>query len=74
VTIQQRIAAASEAEQAVREHCMCLRFETTGTHYRVIYPDGYFPQGVQASKRMGKAEALTRMLDVMERHWKASFP
>jgi hypothetical protein len=53
---------------------MCLRFEETGTHFRVIYPDGYFPNGVQVDKRLGKIEALERILLAMERHWKESLP
>lgn len=68
------VKAARDAEVAVKTHCMCLRFETTGTHYRVIYPDGYYPNGVQVDKRLGKREALTRMLAAMERHWHESLP
>jgi hypothetical protein len=72
--IQTRIEKVREGLAAVKAHCMCLRFEETRTHYRAIYPDGYFPNGVQVDKRLGKHVALERMLIVMERHWKESFP
>lgn len=73
-TIQSRVATVRERLAAVKAHCMCLRFEETRTHYRVIYPEGYFPQGVQVSKGLGKRIALERLLLVIERHWKESFP
>lgn len=73
-TIQTRVAKVRERLAAVKAHCMCLRFEETRTHYRAIYPEGYFPQGVQVDKRLGKSVALERMLLAMERHWKESFP
>lgn len=72
--IQSRAEKVRERLAAVKAHCMCARFEEDRTHYRVIYPDGYFPAGVQVDKRLGKAVALERMLIVMERHWKESFP
>ena len=72
-TIHNRVAKVRDRLAAVKAHCMCLRFEETRTHYRVIYPDGYFPEGIQVDKRLGKHVALERMLIVMERHWKESF-
>lgn len=74
MTVQAATKAVQESLDAVKSHCMCFCFEETTTHYRVLYPDGYFPNGVQASKRLGKAEALSRILGAMERHWKESFP
>lgn len=71
---QDNIAAVNNAMNRVKEHCMCFSFTETETHFRVIYPDGYFPDGVQVSKSLGKANALVRLFDAMERHWKASFP
>jgi hypothetical protein len=73
-TIQQNINSAKDAENAVRNHCMCAKYEMTGTHYRVLYPEGYFPNGVQVSKRLGKIEGFSRLLAMMERHWRESFP
>lgn len=32
----------------------------------------YFAYGAQASKALGKTEALYRLLSIMERHWQAS--
>lgn len=74
MNVRDATKAVRDAIVAVKSHCMCFRFEETGTHYRVIYPDGYFPNGAQVSKGLGKAEALSRLLGVMERHWKESFP
>lgn len=73
-TVTDSVATVRDLESQVKAHCMCLRYESDATHYRVIYPDGYFPNGVQVSKRLGKAEALRRILDAMERHWKGSIP
>ena len=61
-----------EAKTLVREHCMCAKFEDIGTHFRVVYPDGYYPNGAQAHKGSGQLVALNRLLEVMERHWKES--
>jgi len=72
--IKENIKQAADAKAAVLAHCMCLKYEETGTHYRVIYPDGYYPNGVQVDKRLGKKEGHERLLAAMERHWKESFP
>lgn len=66
-------ARVEEHLATVKDHCMCAKFEEDATHYRVIYPEGYFPEGVQCSKGGGKYVALERLLIVMERHWKESF-
>ena len=55
---------------AIKDHCMCARFQSMNDRFRVIYPDGYFPNGVQASYSIGKIAALARILDMMEHHWK----
>jgi len=72
MTIQGNIKSLNEITAMVRSHCMCLKFEETQTHFRVIYPEGYYPNGAQASKALGKTEALYRLLSIMERHWQAS--
>lgn len=54
----------------VRAHPMCLTFEDDGRYFRVIYPAGMYPNGAQSSYGDGKAAALTRILNVMERHWR----
>ena len=71
-TVQIRTKQVQNAIDAVKAHCMCARFEENRTHYRVIYPEGYFPDGVQVAKGGGKHTALARLLIVMERHWKDS--
>lgn len=72
MTIQGNIKSLNEITAMVRSHCMCLKFEETRTHFRVIYPEGYYPDGVQVSKALGKAEALRKILVYMESHWQSS--
>lgn len=72
MTVQRNIQSFKDAKAEVLAHCMCFRFEDVGGKFRVIYPDGYFPNGVQVSKAMGKTKALQRLIEVMERHWKES--
>lgn len=71
-TVKERTHRVNDLIEQVKEHCMCARFEDDGVKFRVIYPEGYFPNGVQCSQGMGKAAALEKILDVMERHWKES--
>ena len=73
-TIQARTALVRERLAAVKEHCMCAAFTEDKGYYYVTYPEGYFPDGIRASKGGGKWVALGHMLIVMERHWKESFP
>jgi hypothetical protein len=58
--------------QTVKAHPMCLRFTDDHGVYLVIYPEGIWPQGVQAAYtgQLGKAGALERILMHMENHWK----
>lgn len=72
MTVQRNIQSFNDAKAEVLAHCMCRRFEDVGGKFRVIYPDGYFPNGVQVCKSMGKTKALQRLIEVMERHWKDS--
>lgn len=68
--IQERIDAINDLLVELQAHPMCARFSDDGARYLVIYPEGMYPDGAQASQGMGKALALTRLLAVMERHWK----
>lgn len=75
MTIRENAKRATEMLEKVKSHCMCARFEDLGGAYRVLYADGFFPNGVQAAyAQCGKAVALERMLNVMERHWLESYP
>lgn len=56
----------------VKTHCMCAKFEELSSHYRVIYPRGFYPYGAQAHKGGGKANALKNLLMAMERHWQSN--
>lgn len=70
--IQDRIDEIAELVQQVRNHPMCARFTDEHGVYLVIYPEGYWPMGVQVTHtgRMGKATALRRLLLNMENHWR----
>lgn len=70
MSVTENIAKVIKAKEAIMAHCMCARFVEEGRHYAVYYPEGFFPAGVRAHKGMGKAAALGRMLEVMERHYK----
>ena len=70
--IVERTEAVNALRSTVKEHCMCAKFDDDGARFRVIYPCGMFPDGVQASYGNGKAVALSRMLAAMDRHWKAN--
>jgi len=68
-TVQENIKAVNVATMKVGEHCMCAKFIEDPTHYTVYYPPGFYPNGARVDKRMGKAYALNRLLEVMERHY-----
>jgi hypothetical protein len=72
--IQERTAEVAKLMAEVKNHCMCLKFEDDSQYFRVFYPEGYYPQGVQINySLMGKAVALRKLIEYMEKHWKASF-
>jgi hypothetical protein len=73
MSIAENFNAVKEAMAAVKDHPMCAKFEDVGGKFRVIYPYGMFPDGVQASFSIGKRVALDRILNVMERHWIANY-
>ena len=59
----------------VKSHPLAADFNDHPGCFLVTYPPGDWPvEGVRASKAGGEAVALKRTLDVMERHWLASFP
>lgn len=64
--------ALREIRQQVETHCMCAKFIEEPTAYVVYYPAGMWPNGCKGSfnRFSGRAAALRRMLEVMERHWK----
>jgi len=68
-----RTEAVNKAMTSVKEHCMCAKIEDDGRHFIVIYPEGDFPtHGARCDYSVnGKTWALDRLLEVMERHWKA---
>lgn len=67
---RENMARVETLEREVQDHPMCGRFIHERGAYVVYYPDGMFPNGVRASIGMGKALALSRLIEVMERHWK----
>lgn len=71
--VQANIEAVASKLNEVVSHCMCARFDDLGGVYRVLYPAGMLLDGVQATYAgCGKAIALDRILNAMERHWKES--
>ena len=74
-SIQERAALVAARLAEVKAHPMCASFSEDRHWYFVVYPEGEFPvHGVRVSKGGGKWVALGRLLIVMERHWKESFP
>lgn len=67
MTIQSNIDSKEKAMQAVKDHCMCAKFEQG----MVIFPDGYYPQGVRFQDT---AKGYIDALSVMENTWINSFP
>jgi predicted carbohydrate-binding protein with CBM5 and CBM33 domain len=70
MNLKENIQAVTDAKEKLETHCMCAKFEETETHFKIAYPVCMYPNGAQASKSMGKAAALLRLLEVAERHWK----
>ena len=72
-TIKENIETLEGLLKEVNDHCMCARFDSRGDKYIVIYPAGYgWPAGIQCDKRLGKIEALKRILAAMEKKWEES--
>lgn len=72
--IQNRIDQINTTKQAILTHCMCFDFAENKTHYQVIFPIGFYPEGIKAAKNIGKNDALKKMLDFMEKTWVESYP
>ncbi len=72
--IQDRIERVEALKRQIENHCMCLNLTEDTARYLVVYPSGFYPQGVQAAKGTNKAVALQRILNAMEEHWLASYP
>lgn len=68
--IAERTELVRKLKKEIVSHPMAARFSEDRGCYLVFYPEGFFPDGARVSKGMGKAKALARMLEVMERHWK----
>jgi len=68
-TVAENVESVKTIISAIKNHPMCAKFEESDGKFRVIYPCGMFPDGVQASFSIGKRVALERMLNMMERHW-----
>jgi len=73
--IQERTDRVLNLIQSVKEHCMCLNFVDDGGYFMVVYPDGDFQvHGTRIDYRdLGKAKALSMLLEKIEMHWKESF-
>lgn len=69
MSIQENMVLVAAAKAEINNHCMCARFTEDSNTYTVLYPAGFFPNGARASKGMGQAKALQRLIEVMERHY-----
>lgn len=56
-------------KEEVLNHCMCAKFEEDEAQFRVIFPPGFYPHGVQVDKAMGKAKSLEKIFEFMEKTW-----
>jgi hypothetical protein len=73
-TPQQNLARVESLTAQAQAHPMCLRMAWRGDRLVILYPEGFPLGGVQCSLTNGKAWALERVLEAMERHWLESFP
>lgn len=69
LTVKERLDLISSLKSEVNNHCLCAKFVEDDNSYTVYYPYGYFPDGSRISKGIGQTKALSRLLEVMERHW-----
>lgn len=62
----------------VQGHPLTLHLQDDGVAFTVIFPDGdFFSDGVMCrylGQPGGKAKALSKILDELERRWIESFP
>jgi hypothetical protein len=75
VNPRQNIERVAHLRAQVREHPMCLQLREDTSGATIVFPAGDFPvNGIHAGYRDGKAVALKRALDTMERYWLESLP
>lgn len=74
MNVQRRIERIRFLESQIRSHPMCRHFIVEPMHFSVLYPAGFQFDGARSEKAGNKAEALERLLKIMERHWLESFP
>ena len=72
--VQENIAKLARAQAALEDHPMCLKSELRDEGLLVIFPEGYFPQGVLIRRRESKLAMIAKALEIMERTWCESFP
>lgn len=72
MSIQENIERYAAAVRRVLDHCMCADIGDDGNYIFIYYPHGDWPvDGLRVDR---SADGLGRALEVMERHWKESFP
>lgn len=70
--VQANIAALRAAREKVKTHCLAARIEETKDYLLVIFPPGYFPEGVRVTKARGSFWAHEQALIRMEKAWEDS--
>lgn len=80
-TIQENIEEVQRAYDEVKAHCMCRAIRDDGCSIVIIYPEGDWPDGKEGIHctygvyaGQGKAWALKKLLEQMEKDWKESLP
>ena len=67
--IQTNLAEANAARAKLHAHCMAAKVTEDRHHVTVIFPPGYFPDGVRVTKANGIRWAYEQALIRMERAW-----
>lgn len=74
MTVKERTMVVNNLKYEIIGHCMCFVFSEDKYRYRVLTPEGYFPDLIQVDKDIGKAKALKKLLDAIETVWIESYP
>jgi len=74
-TPAENIEKVNDLISKIKQHPMALKVTVSKAGILVIYPNGGFAvDGVRASFGIGKAKALGRVIEIMEKHWMQSYP
>lgn len=69
MSVQKNIENVESLKKQVVSHCMCADFQEDKSTYTIIFPAGFYPNGVRCNKDIGKARALRKLINFMEDIW-----